>query len=77
MNKKKDIEQELDHLVSIYENGGGFGDPDAKAEHERKIQLLMHKQIQSVSKRNNQITIANIVIAALNVGVLIYQVLFK
>lgn len=77
VNKKKNIEQELDHLVSIYENGGGFGDPDAKAEHEGKIQLLMHKQIQSVSKRNNQITIANIVIAALNVGVLIYQVLFK
>jgi len=77
MKKEKSIERELEELVAIYENGGGFGDPDAKAEHERKIQLLMHKQIQAVNKRNNNIAITNVVIAIVNIGVLIFQLFFK
>ena len=40
MGKQTTIEKELEDLISIHENGGGFGDPDAKAEHERKIQYL-------------------------------------
>ncbi len=76
MSKSKSFEQELEELVSIHENGGGFGDPDAKAEHERKIQLLMHKQLQAVNKRNSNMVIANVIIAIINVGILIYQVFF-
>ncbi len=56
MSKRKNIEQEIEELVSIHENGGGFGAPDAKTEHERKIQFLMHKQIQAVNKRNSHMT---------------------
>jgi len=70
------IEKELEELVSIYENGGGFGDPDAKAEHERKMDLLKHIQIQTVNKNNNRIAIFNIVIAIVNVSILIYQVFY-
>ena len=77
MGNLKNIEKELEELVSIHENGGGFGDPDAKAEHERKIQLLMHKQIQAVSERNSMMAIANTIIAIVNVGILIYQVFYK
>jgi len=74
--KSNAIEKELEELVSFHENGGGFGDPDAKAEHERKIDLLKHKQIQEVSKRNNRIAIFSIVIAVVNVAILIYQVFY-
>lgn len=77
MGKRKDIEQELEELVSVHENGGGFGDPDAKAEHERKFQLLMHKQIQVANKRNSQMALANVAIMVVNIGILIYQVFFK
>lgn len=77
MSKPKTIEQELEELVSFHENGGGFGDPDAKSEHERKIQLLMHKQLQEVNKRNSNMAIANVVIAFVNIGILVYQVFFK
>ena len=77
MGKSKSIEKELEELASFYENGGGFGDPDAKEEHERKFQLLMHKQNQVISKRNSQMAIANVIIAIVNVGILIYQVFFK
>ncbi len=77
MSKQKNIEKELEKFVSIYENGGGFGDPEAKAEHERKFQLLMHKQLTAVNNRNSNITIINVLIAFVNIGVLIYQVFFK
>jgi|LGOV01.1.fsa_nt_gb hypothetical protein len=77
LKEKININQELDRLVSIYEHGGGFGDPDAKAEHDRKIQLLMHHQIQKVNKSNTYMALANVVIAIVNIGILIYQVFFK
>ena len=76
MFKSKEIENELEELVSFHESGGGFGDPDAKAEHERKIDFLKHKQIQEVSKSNNRIASFNIVIAVINVAILIYQIFY-
>ncbi|MBT6046127.1 MAG: hypothetical protein HOG49_04820 [Candidatus Scalindua sp.] len=77
MSKRKNIEKELEKFVSVYESGGGFGDPEAKAEHERKFQLLMHKQLTVVNNRNSNITIINVLIAFVNIGILIYQVFFK
>jgi len=77
VGKQNSIEQELEELISIHDNGGGFGDSDAKAEHERKIQFLMHKQMQAVNKNNQYMAIANVVIAIANVSILIYQVFYK
>jgi len=71
---EKERERQLEELVSVYERGGGFGDPDAAKEHERKIDLLKHEQLLRVSKSNNRIAIFNIVIAVVNVAILIYQV---
>lgn len=77
MIKSKSIEKELDELVNIHEHGGGFGAPEAKEEHERKIDLLKHKQILAVNKSNSRMGIFNVLIALINVGVLIYQVFFR
>ncbi len=76
MKNKKSIDEQLEELISFHDNGGGFGDEDAKSEHERKIQLLMHKQLHAVSKKNNYIAIFNILIAIINVGILVYQVFY-
>ena len=77
MASLKEIEKKLDDLVTIHENGGGFGDSDAKEEHERKIQLLKHKQLLLISQKNNTIAVLNIIGVFLNIGILIYQVFFK
>ena len=77
MSVKMDIDKQLDELVSINESGGGFGCPEAAAEHGRKIQLLMHRQMQQVNKSNSYMSVANVVIAIINVGILIYQVFYK
>ncbi len=76
-NKKSDIDNELDRLMTFQENGGGYGDPEAKEADERKIQILMHRQMQKVSNQNNKIAILNVVIAIINIGILIFQLFFK
>lgn len=44
------LENELENLVHFEENGAaGFGDPDAKEQHERKIALLKFK----ITRRDN------------------------
>ncbi|WP_299948577.1 hypothetical protein [uncultured Microbulbifer sp.] len=77
MFNSRKTESELEELVSIHEKGGGFGDPDAIAEHGRKIDFLKHKQIQEIRKSNNRMAVFNIVIAIINVAILIFQVFYK
>lgn len=43
------LDDELDALVRVGEDGGGFGDPDAWAQHQRKIDLLKFK----ITRRDN------------------------
>lgn len=43
------LEKELETLVHYVENGGGFGDKDAKDQHNRKIDLLKFK----ITRRDN------------------------
>jgi len=53
--KPNAIQKELEELFTVHENGGGFGDPGEKVEHECKIKFPKYQQIQEVSKNNNQI----------------------
>ena len=77
MFNSRKIEIELEELVAIHENGGGFGDPEAKEEHERKIELLKHRAIQQVSKRSNRIAILALVTIVINAAIFTYQVFWK
>ena len=77
MGKDKLIDQELDELTSIYERGGGFGSPEGERELERRIDLLKHRQIQAISKKNSRIAILNVLLVAINIGILLFQVFFK
>lgn len=76
MIKSNKIEQELENLINSTE-GDGFGDPDAEKQHQRKIDLLKHKQILDVKKQNQNMTVLNVIIALLNLGIFIYQVFYK
>jgi hypothetical protein len=74
---KKSIDNELEKLILVGENGNGFGDPDAEKAHNRKIQLLMHKQILNIKKKNNFITILSLFVDILSTGILVYQEFIK
>ena len=43
------LEDQLDALVKSIGYGSGFGDPDAKEQHEREIDLLKFK----ITRRDN------------------------
>ncbi len=77
VSKNKSIDEQLEELTTIYERGGGFGSPGAERELERKIDLLKHKQIQAVNKRNSHMVVLNVIVMIINLGVFIYQVFFK
>lgn len=49
----EDIDKELEHLMSLTENGGGFGDPDAEKAHDRKIQFLLSLRQQQITKNDS------------------------
>jgi hypothetical protein len=73
----KDLDAELNKLATLYESGGGYGSPEGELEHQRKFQLLMHRQNLQVKKFASRVTVFNVALTALNIGVLIYQVFFK
>jgi len=75
--KAKDLDAELDKLASFYESGAGYGSPEGELEHQRKFQLLMHRQNIRVKRFNSWLTFANIVLTLANVSILIYQVFFR
>lgn len=49
----EDIDQEIEHLILLTENGGGFRDPDAKEAYDRKIQVLLSLRQQEIIKNNS------------------------
>ena len=77
MSDKKTIDQELEELSTIYQRGGGIGEPGLEQEIGRRIDVLKHKQIQAATKANNRVALLNVLLTAINVGVLIYQIFFR
>jgi len=75
--KSKDLDSELNKLATFYESGAGYGSPEGELEHQRKFQLLMHRQNLKVKQFNSKLTFANIFLTSVNIGILIYQVFFK
>ena len=63
--KNKSIDEELAELTTVFERGYGMA-PEAERELQRKIDLLKHRQIQAVSKRNSQVAIFNALLTVLN-----------
>lgn len=45
-----DIDKELERLLSLQENGSGYGDPEAKEADDRKIQVLLSLRQQEIIK---------------------------
>lgn len=44
------IDEELNHLISMTEDGGGFGDSSAEKAHYKKIDFLLSLRQQEISK---------------------------
>jgi len=74
--KSKDLDSELDKLATFYESGAGYGSPEGELEHQRKFQLLIHRQNLKEKQFNSKLTLANIALTSVNIGIIVYQVFF-
>jgi hypothetical protein len=66
---KKDIQELLDRVA----DGSGYGDPDARLNDDRKLQVLLAQESFKTATRLNWLTFFLVVVGLLNVIVLIFH----
>lgn len=67
---KKDIQELLDRVA----DGNGYGDPDARLNDDRRLQILLAQEQSKMGTRLNWLTFFLVVVGLLNVAVLAFQV---
>lgn len=67
----------LSELLSMFEVGSGFGDPEARRNAELRLQAALAKQQQQTAHRLNLITGCQVAVGLLQVIVLIIQTLMS
>lgn len=70
MTQKKEIQE----LLGMFEDGNGFGDPDARRNAEQRLQIFLAQEQQKTAAKLNQITFFLVVVGLLQVVVLAVQV---
>ena len=66
----KDIQELLDRVA----DGAGYGDPDARLNDDRKLQVLLAQEQLKTGTKLNTLTFFLVVVGLLNVAVLAFQV---
>lgn len=67
---KKDIQEFLDRVA----DGTGYGDPNARLNDDRRLQILLAQEQSKMGDRLNWLTFFSVVVGLLNVAVLAFQV---
>lgn len=67
---KRDIQELLDRVA----DGNGYGDPDARLNDDRKLQILLAQEQSKTGTRLNWLTFCLVIVGLLNVAVLVFQV---
>lgn len=67
---KKDIQELLDRVAE----GSGYGDPDARLNDDRKLQVLLAQEQSKIGTRLNWLTFFLVLVGLLNVAMLAFQI---
>jgi len=67
---KKDIQKLLDRVA----DGSGYGDPDARLNDDRKLQVLLAQEQSKIGTRLNWLTFFLVLVGLLNVVMLAFQI---
>ena len=71
-------QNEIKELLSMFGDGSGFCDPDARRNAELKLQVLLaneqQKEQQKTATRLNWLTFFLVIVGLLNTAVLAFQV---
>lgn len=66
-------EEPIDELESMFSDGNGFGDPEARRNAELRLQILLAKQQSKTASRLNLLTACLVAVGLLQVAVLLVQ----
>jgi hypothetical protein len=72
---ERDMDDELAELIRLFDDGSGFGDPDARRNAETRMQIVIARQQRKTAARLNILTLLLVVVGLLNVLVLLLQLL--
>lgn len=67
---KRDIQELLDRVA----DGSGYGDPDARLNDDRKLQVLLAQEQSKIGIRLNWLTFFLVLVGLLNVLMLAFQI---
>ena len=67
---KKDIQELLDRVA----DGSGYGDPDARLNDDRKLQVILAQEQSKIGNRLNWLTFFLVLVGLLNVVMLAFQI---
>jgi hypothetical protein len=65
---------EIQELLDMFQDGSGFGDPEARRNAEQRLQILLAQGQQKTANKLNWLTFLLVVVGLLNVAVLAFQV---
>jgi hypothetical protein len=65
---------EIEELLEMFQDGSGFGDPDARRNAEQRLQVLLARGQQAAANRLNLLTLLLVIVGLLNVAVIVFQV---
>lgn len=71
---KKETQQEIQTLLDRVADGSGYGDPDARLNDDRRVQILLAREQSKIGNRLNWLTFLLVVVGLLNVVVLVLQI---
>jgi hypothetical protein len=65
---------ELQSLLDTFEDGSGFGDPDARRNAEVRLKILLAREQQRTGAKLNRLTFLLVVVGLLQAVILAFQV---
>lgn len=66
---------EIQEILERSADGNGYGDPDARSNDDRRLQILLAQEQQRIGTKLNRLTLFLVIVGFLNVLVLMVQVL--
>ncbi len=71
------FKNDIKDLIDRFEDGHGYGDPEARLNDERKLQVFLAQQQFKIGSRLNWLTFFLVIVGLLNVLIMAYQIWSK
>lgn len=67
-------QKKIEELLDMFQEGSGFGDPEARRNAELRLQIWLAQEQQKTTEKLNWLTMLLVVVGLLNIAVIVFQV---